>query len=813
MNGDNEYTDALWADMLGEPYAITDSSGEFTISGIPTGTYNLREESRPGWKQLLPGGDGEYEVVVEGIGTDGGNFVNGEGVTVTATKIICPTEADLPNWGDGSGPSTINQGVIDVFLLDHSNCTNKTKDRGFQWGSQNAGDPGDILVGATDMPGWSEPFVTNENGVATVFLTKDEVAGNSNLWVREVLQDGYLPFTHDQQDPIGNGNPASAEMYCGTDVLNYDNYDRVDGVTVGEGYDCVAFNVKLPETEFCPETDSNGWYARYYNYVETHPDMNLDQKFWPDVTHGDPMGTWTADWYDAKYFVPRADNVDEDLVSGEFGNDFFPLDDMPAPFDEDPSGSGHNYHFGAHWTAKVTAAAEGDYAWIATSDDDLWIYLDGVLADGSLAGIHEPQTANGTMHLTAGDHIVDIFFAERHTEESYMSFEFTGDLQPESITPWNEACVGKLTLEKTADVYDDEHGTIKYTLKWSAEDGNVYDAKLTDVLPAGTTYVSGSDNPVYDPITHTLTWDLGDLTVGDSDTITVEVLISAVEPWADNVESYAPGTKKNGQPLPDNRDDPENALGEAQDNDDFNFVSLGYGGTLILEFDNYIVDKSGADIKVVETTFGNETKESYPEKVELSVSQDNSAWVSLGEGTLDENFYFENGATVLSWAKYVKLTDKTDPNDFTDGNTDGYDVDGVKALHSAPGVCRVENTANISGYSLNDQSGDADILVGPVMAGTDFSDCFDPNQQNGNEGGSSGGSGGSSSRSGSRARVDGDKIEDKSGQVAGEQISDEMLPVTGGGQGVAMTALALLIALGCLTQFGRVARNAMGTKN
>jgi hypothetical protein len=66
--------------------------------------------------------------------------------------------------------------------------------------------------------------------------------------MREVLQDGYLPFTYGPGNR-DNSNDVSAEFYCHTDVLNYDNYDRIDGIAVDKTYYCVAFNHKIVEPQ------------------------------------------------------------------------------------------------------------------------------------------------------------------------------------------------------------------------------------------------------------------------------------------------------------------------------------------------------------------------------------------------------------------------------------------------------------------------------------------------------------------------------------------------------------------------------------
>jgi hypothetical protein len=58
-----------------------------------------------------------------------------------------------------------------------------------------------------------------------------------------VLKSGYIPFTG-----VNTNNTVSAEMYCSTDVLHYDNYDFVNPVANGQTYYCVAFNAHTTVT-------------------------------------------------------------------------------------------------------------------------------------------------------------------------------------------------------------------------------------------------------------------------------------------------------------------------------------------------------------------------------------------------------------------------------------------------------------------------------------------------------------------------------------------------------------------------------------
>ena len=105
---------------------------------------------------------------------------------------------------------------------------------------------------------------------------------------------------------------------------------------------------------------------------------------------------------------------------------------------------------------------------------------------------------------------------------------------------------------------------------------------------------------------------------------------------------------------------------------------MGFGGELILKFNNFIVNESGNDIAVTETSYGSPSCNMYPEKVHVFASEtgDEGSWEDLGTGCLDSEFDLGS----LDWAQYVKLVDASDPEDFA-GTVDGFDVDAVEALH------------------------------------------------------------------------------------------------------------------------------------
>ena len=154
------------------------------------------------------------------------------------------------------------------------------------------------------------------------------------------------------------------------------------------------------------------------------------------------------------------------------------------------------------------------------------------------------------------------------------------------------------------------------------------------------------------------------------------------EPWADHIASFNQGTKNNGGAVPSERSNPTKALGEAENNDTYNFVSLGmgFGGEIVLKFDNLILNETGNDIEIVETSFGSPDCAQYPERAKVWVSQDGIIWDEIGDVCVDGALDMDNGALQFAWAKYVKIKDTSNPADFG-GDADGYDVDGVRAIH------------------------------------------------------------------------------------------------------------------------------------
>lgn len=168
--------------------------------------------------------------------------------------------------------------------------------------------------------------------------------------------------------------------------------------------------------------------------------------------------------------------------------------------------------------------------------------------------------------------------------------------------------------------------------------------------------------------------------------ITVNFEVTSADPitcFGESVVSYNPGNKKDGRPLPPSRSNPDKALGLPLENDNYNFVALGFGGSITIELSCEIKDMEGNDLLIVETGFNDvgQPCETYPEKAMIEASLDGENFVVIAQELCrDGEVDLAQGG--LSSAKYIRVTDISNPADFVDGSADGYDLDAILVINN-----------------------------------------------------------------------------------------------------------------------------------
>lgn len=180
----------------------------------------------------------------------------------------------------------------------------------------------------------------------------------------------------------------------------------------------------------CVHPEGSGWWGEYFNYLRSHPDMELSPL--PGAT---PSPT-QHDWYDDIY--KTHEQIDASLIFGPNLDTWFPYD---GTIWDDRTGQlptlVHNYFFGMHWRAKVTAPSSGYYNFSLASDDDSWLLVEGLVVVNN-SGTHDAFTVSGSLYLKEGDNLVELYFAERHSTDSGLRFSFANTNL--IITPWPEGC-------------------------------------------------------------------------------------------------------------------------------------------------------------------------------------------------------------------------------------------------------------------------------------------------------------------------------------------------------------------------------------
>lgn len=192
-------------------------------------------------------------------------------------------------------------------------------------------------------------------------------------------------------------------------------------VAVSEFVDQPGACEPIPECQFLP---GSGWWGEYFNYSVTHPDMDVDPYPGPTPTPTE------HDWYDDTYKLYEQIDANLNFPSSMW----FPYD---GTIYEVKEGFPHDYHFGMHWRARVTAPTTDNYSYHLASDDDSWVLLNNIVVVNN-SGTHAAFTKLGSISLAEGDNLVELYFAERHDVESGFNFYF--DNTNLIITPWPEGC-------------------------------------------------------------------------------------------------------------------------------------------------------------------------------------------------------------------------------------------------------------------------------------------------------------------------------------------------------------------------------------
>jgi len=149
-----------------------------------------------------------------------------------------------------------------------------------------------------------------------------------------------------------------------------------------------------------------------------------------------------------------------------------------------------------------------------------------------------------------------------------------------------------------------------------------------------------------------------------------------------NVVSSDQKDKRDGSDITDvNRTDATKALGinDWVSGTGVNFFSLGFAGSVTLEFDRYVLDVPGTDLKIYEGTNG-----TYPEEIaKIEVSQNGVDFEDAGTASSNNPSRITDidfASTSFAWIKFVRVTDMSNLA-IHSNDADGFDLDAVVATN------------------------------------------------------------------------------------------------------------------------------------
>ncbi|PIY96055.1 MAG: hypothetical protein COY66_05125, partial [Candidatus Kerfeldbacteria bacterium CG_4_10_14_0_8_um_filter_42_10] len=446
--------------------------------------------------------------------------------TIIAQKVVCQNEADLPDWGvidsvkPVGTPGVITASTATEWVNSHPGCSLVPWD--FQWVYNNENyNPGDNF-GAAGLP-WH-----TFSGSTQI----SDFGPDNKIWVREVWNNEYIPFASvlDPSEP-----QVSAEIYCGTDILNYDNWEWIDNLEHGQTYYCVGFNVP----EFVPGTISGYKYDTQENPLNdweiclNQPTDNLVSAERVTVLRDDNcVLTGSGEWPDGYYeFTNLAAGTY--LLSETFQDSWIQMS-APDPVTVESGTVSENNNFvntpenpGLSLTKEITASdltvggsityqlnyantGNVELTGVQIVDDYPEQYVTvtdagGAVDDGSTLtwtignlAVGASNTLTYTVQIKnstpADTEIVNI--ATITSEQTEPATAQALAQMIEEPTPPEEPEVTLPTIELNKSVSSgsvEANETLTYLVEWRVNDADATNVTITDPIPLNTTFVSASN--------------------------------------------------------------------------------------------------------------------------------------------------------------------------------------------------------------------------------------------------------------------------------------------------------------------------------
>ncbi len=339
-------------------------------------------------------------------------------------------------------------------------------------------------------------------------LDKGEHWG-ANLYDKWLLVTADKPVSaltcHDQGYfvPSANGTWSGTEFYTYvTDAYDQDWETWRQELTVIAYYDGTFVTIKDSNTQ---ELIWEGVLNSGKAHVESYPEVEGADRYFSitaskTVTVGvQPWFKWPQDkLYDRGAFIPDRDGTGV----GRIGRDL------------------------------IGSTTQNGYLYILAHTDnthvDLYNAENGAFKDDY--DLDKGEYVNANEYAAIGNGLWRIV-SERYVSAYSGRSTHTAEFAPLAF----DVKPGLLDIGKTATIENDANyvspvdpnrDEITYEISYNANGYEANDVKIVDYLQAGVDFNSADSNGLYDSYSHTVTWDIGDLSVGDYNSVQLSVKVN-----------------------------------------------------------------------------------------------------------------------------------------------------------------------------------------------------------------------------------------------------------------------------------------------
>ena len=299
-----------------EPSALTATGGTYTLGGLATGSYSVREVVQSGWKQTWPGGTSQTQTITLTTTTPSGTayFGNAQGTVygyvwadANLNQLKDTGESALSGWTvylDKNGNGTLDTGESSVVTDTYGY---------YAFGSQAMGT---YTVREVLPFGWKQTWPGGASQAQTVTLTTSSPWGEADFGNAQGTVYGYVWADANLNQSKDTGESALSGWTVYLDKNGNGTLDTGEASVVTDTYGYYAFGSQAMGTYTVREVLLSGWKQTWPGGTSQAQTVTLTTSSpWDEADFGNAQGTvYGYLWADAN--LNQSKDTGESALSG-----------------------------------------------------------------------------------------------------------------------------------------------------------------------------------------------------------------------------------------------------------------------------------------------------------------------------------------------------------------------------------------------------------------------------------------------------------------------------------------------------------------